>query len=275
MAPVKNVLIVEDERDWSDIYERAVAKRSIDAVRIATSLEEAEMLVAAMAFAVAFVDIGLDSHDDRNVDGLRVLEEFAKSGDQTSLFVVTAKGTLKIARDAMKKYNALDVLDKGEVNPADLPRLLDEGLQAYEQAAAKSSVQAHDVVRGKMEPWLWDDRILRAMNVERGIQTLYPFLDGLFEPLLPVVGRYKSQQVEIDPSTSVAYGEYWSRSIGTALLICFGNEDHVSANIGEKLSGNGVPEVRKVGRIIRDHSLANLRGLVFELSGQTRSSFFG
>jgi ActR/RegA family two-component response regulator len=275
MAPAKNVLIVEDERDWSDIYERAVAKRSIHSVRIATNLEEAEMLVAAMAFAVAFVDIGLDAHDDRNVDGLHVLKELAKSGDQTSLIVVTGKGTMKIARDAMKKYNALDVLDKGEVNPVILPKLLDEGLHAHDQAAAREPIRVHDVVRGKLEPWLWDDRILRAINVEGGVQTLYRFLDGLFEPLLPIVGRYKGQQVEIDPSTSVAYSEYWSRSIGKAVLVCFGNEDHVPVNIGERLAGNGVPEVRKVGRIIWDHSLANLRGMVFELSGQTRSSFFG
>jgi len=273
MAPVENILIVEDDRTWSDIYERAIATRGIHTVRTATNLEDAEMLLAAMAFAVAFVDVGLDEHDDKNVDGLSVMEKLERSGDQTSVIVVTGKGTMEIARDAMKKYNAVDVLDKGKVNPEDLPELLDEGLQAYKQAAAGRSTRVQDVLRGKLDSWLWDDQILRAIDVDAKI--LNKFLDDLFLPLLPVVARYKGQQIEIDPATSIVYGEYWSRAIGMPLLVCFGDQDHVAATLEENLPDKGFLSIRKVGRIIRDHSFATVRGMVFELSGQTRSSFHG
>jgi ActR/RegA family two-component response regulator len=275
MAPVENILIVEDDRVWSEIYERAIARLGTYAVRTATTLEDAEMLVAAMAFAVAFVDVGLDEHDDRNVDGLRVMQELADSEDRTSLIVVTGMGTLQIARDAMKKYNAVDVLDKPQVDPADLPKLLDEALQAYKKASASRPARVQDVFRGKLEPWLWDDRIQRAIHIDGGIQSLYHFLEDLFLSLLPLVPRFKGQQVEIDPSTSIAHGEYWSRAIGAPLLVCFGTEDRVAATLAEQPSGNGFLAGRNVGKIIRDRSFANLRGLVFQLPGQLRSSFFG
>lgn len=185
MSSIENVLIVEDERDWSGIYERAIATRGIERVRTATSLEDAEILLAAMAFAVAFVDVGLDEHDDTNVDGLRVMQKLERSGDQTSLIVVTGKGTMQIARDAMKKYKALDVLDKAQVEPADLPKLLDEGLQAYKHAVASKSTRAQDVLRGKLDPLVWDDRMQRAIDVDGGIQTLHRFLDDFSFPCYP------------------------------------------------------------------------------------------
>jgi ActR/RegA family two-component response regulator len=275
MAPIENILIVEDDRAWSEIYERAIARRGIQTVRIATSLEEAEMLLAAMAFAVAFVDVGLDEHDESNVDGLRIMQKLEESQDQTSLIVVTGKGSLQIARDAMKKYNAVDVLDKARVDPADLPKLLDEGLQVYKTATAAQSTRARDVLRGNLEPWFWDDRIQRAIQVDGGIGNLYQFLEDLLLPLLPVVSRYKGQQVEIDPSTSIAYGEYWSRAIGAPLLVCFGNENRVAATLAEHPPDNGFLGAGSIGKIIRDRSFANVRGLVFQLLGQTRSSFYG
>jgi ActR/RegA family two-component response regulator len=275
MSSIENVLIVEDERDWSGIYERAIATRGIQAVRTATSFEDAEILLAAMAFAVAFVDVGLDEHDDTNVDGLRVMQELERSGDHTSLIVVTGKGTLQIARDAMKKYNALDVLDKARVEPEDLPKLLDEGLQAYRQATASNLARVQDVLRGKLDPWVWDDRIQKAMDVDGGIQEIHKFLDELFLPLLPVVPRYQGYRVEIEPSRSIAHGEYWSRAIGAPVLVCFGNKDRVTSMLEEKLPGDGLLQASRVGRILRDHSASSLRGVAFELSGQTRSSFHG
>lgn len=68
-----NVLLVEDERRWSEIYERAVRRVGFESVRAVTTFSDAEQAVDSMRFAVAVVDIGLHVDDDRNVDGLRVM----------------------------------------------------------------------------------------------------------------------------------------------------------------------------------------------------------
>jgi len=74
LAATRNLLIVEDDPEWCDIYTRAAAREGMHTVKVATDLTRAAALINELQFAVAFIDIGLDVADDRNIDGLRVMD---------------------------------------------------------------------------------------------------------------------------------------------------------------------------------------------------------
>ena len=80
-------------------------------VKVAEDLAEATALIDEMQFAVAFVDIGLDVANDRNIDGLRVMDKIRSAHDETSIVVVTGRSgqdVLPIAKDAVRRYGAHD-----------------------------------------------------------------------------------------------------------------------------------------------------------------------
>jgi len=135
-ATVDNpVLIVDDEDAWCEIFRRAViAQGTVTTIKVAKDLASAERLIEATKFAVAFVDIGLDATDDRNMAGLQVIKRIRATSKETSIIVVTGRSgqdLLRVAHDAIQKYDALDVIAKRNVMPADIGALLDAGLAAY------------------------------------------------------------------------------------------------------------------------------------------------
>ena len=130
-----HVLIVDDEVAWCEIFRRAIiAQGTVKTIEVARDLASAERLIEATNFAVAFVDIGLDSDDDRDMGGLRVIQKIRATAQETSIIVVTGRSAadlVSVTHDVIKKYNALDVVAKSNVMPSDISKLLDSGLAAY------------------------------------------------------------------------------------------------------------------------------------------------
>jgi ActR/RegA family two-component response regulator len=273
----ENVLIVEDEDEWSGAYERAVhALGENYTVKIAKDLVSAERLIEATKFAVAFVDVGLDINDDRNVDGLRVMERIRASDDDTSIIVVTGRSgqdVLSITRDAIKKYGAYDTVGKSSVAPADIRRLLEGGLEEYRKAAAAGRRGAHEALRGDAEAMAWDHRLMQAMNFKGNASDFYEFLNRLLGGYLPMVTRQGGGQLDIDASTGLVYGDYWSRAIAAAVAVCFGAAEQFDQAIGVHCTGG-----RLLGRYEIEGSLKELaghgvKGAVFALAEGRREDF--
>ncbi len=276
MEIVDSVLIVEDEDDWSGIYERAARRRRIGTIKIAKNLRQAEMLLDAMRFAVAFVDIGLDVGDDRNIDGLRVMAKIRALDDPTSIIVITGRSgrdVLPITRDAIKKYDAFDTVGKVPIDPGDITDLLTSGLAAYRKEVGANPPRVNEVLQGGLAGWEWDDQILRATRITGGVATLYGFLDRLFARFLPVVTRRGSAHVRLDSTNGVAYGDYWSRAIGKGVVICFGNESPVETVAQAVRSGRPLLDKYDVGEILNESSAGGVRGIVYELNSASRHSF--
>jgi ActR/RegA family two-component response regulator len=273
----KNVLIVEDEDEWRRIYERAVSSQQPgQTVKVARDLTSAKRLIDSTKFAVAFVDVGLDISDDHNVDGLRVMQKIRDTGDETSIVVVTGRSgqdVLPIARDAIKKYGAYDTIGKGSAGPSDIKRLLTGGLEAYRSAITSQLTDARNSIRAMADPMLWDRRVTDAIDFRGSVKDLYGFLDQLFGGYLPLVNRLGSENVQIDSQNKIVYGHYWSRAIGTGVLICFGAAEvfdksikAVSADPGALTSsGDSVP-----ARELTSHGI---RGAVFITEGSRRDEF--
>lgn len=233
MSAGDNILIVEDEEEWSQAYKRAIdAVGGNHTVKVAKDLTTAEDLIGTTKFAVAFVDVGLDVADDRNVDGLSVMERIRATGDETSIIVVTGRSgqdVLPITRDAIKKYDAYDTVGKRTVEPADLRKLLQGGLEVYRKAVETGSKSAQNALRGETETVAWDDKVVRHIGFKGNATEFYRFLNRLLRDYLPVLGKQDGAALDISSTTALAHGVFWSRAIGSAIVVCFGSAPQFDA----------------------------------------------
>lgn len=277
MTTINNVLIVEDEDDWCAIYERTARREGVSTIKVAKTFSEAERLIDAMEFAVAFVDVGLDVSDDRNVDGLRVMEKIRAVGDETSIIVITGRSgrdVLPITRDAIIKYHAYDTVGKVPLEPSDLRRLLQGGMKAYKNSASSERPTVHQVLRGDTPGWKWDDEMMRFTQIRGDVRRLYDFLDRLFLRFLPAIALGKGKAVSVHDASGIAYGVFWSRAVGGAIVTCFGADQEVNKAIesAQSTSGALVGDVR-AGAVLHTASAGGVHGAVFALSDARRESF--
>jgi CheY-like chemotaxis protein len=269
----ENILIVEDEKEWRGIYERAAGSLgSPHEIRVATDKASGERLIEAMKFAVAVVDIGLDGSDDRNVDGVRVMEKIRTLGDETSIVVVTGRSgqdVLQITRDALMKYGAYDTVAKNRISPADIRQLIEGGLVAYREVAPPTRLDARDALSGELHPWAWDDRATRVIGFRGDMGMFYDFLRRLFDDYLPLVPHRTALRTIADPERKLLYGLYWSRAIGAALSIFFG----ASAEFESALMTTGMFRDSIELAPIRRADAPGVRGEVFAMKDYERDAF--
>jgi FixJ family two-component response regulator len=268
-----NVLIVDDEQSWRELYEDEVRRISVGAIRSVENLRSAEKAVEEMCFGVAIVDVGLDENDDRNVDGLMVMRKIRDVGDRTSIIVVSGRSgrdVLSIVRDAMKTYGAFDAVAKGTVVPADLRKLVESGIQAYRDASSDDRRQMHDAARGDMPMVLWDDYVMRGTTLRGGVVSLHAALEGLLLPFGPLVpGDLRGVRV-LD---GLACGPFWSRGIGRPIVACFGSAEGAAAAVATAKSGGVLLESYRVAEILQDYRAEGTYGAVFALSGGSRRDY--
>jgi len=282
LAVSENLLIVEDNKEWSRQYNNAATAEGFSTIRVAPSLAPAIELVEEMRFAVAFVDIGLSMGDERNADGLRVMEKIRSFGDKTSIIVVTGRDggdVVPILRDAFKEYHITDVVRKKESDPERLRQLVREGLAAFGERVSTSEMSGHESLRQAVdgvEPWQLDDQLLRMARIDRGADGLYEFVDKLLAGLLPLVWAENSDgAVAADAEARLIHGTGWSRGIGKPIAICFGEVDRAQSAVASaeetgKLLGTYLTE-----SVIRRVSANGLHGAVFAMRNAPRASFVG
>ncbi len=268
-----NVLLVEDERSWSEIYERAVRRVGLDNIRVAETFAAAENAIDSMRFALALVDIGLHVDDDRNVDGLRVMEKIRAAGDRTSIIVITGRSgrdVIPIIRDAIKKYDAHDTIAKSTLLPADLRKLVESGLRAYELGSSEDKASLFAALRGDVEPHIWDDKVMRGAATDGGSAGLYRLMQTLFGPFVPLVAGEPSG---IHIKDGLACGIFWSRGIGEAVVGCFGSSSRMKAALETARSSGLLLGMYSVGQPLGEYTAASTQGVVYTLADHVRADF--
>ncbi len=277
MTTARNLLIVEDESEWCDIYAVVAKRKGVRTVKIAENLAQAAALVDEMQFAVAFIDIGLDVSDDRNIDGLRVMDKIRSVKDETSIIVVTGQSrtdVLPITRDSIMRYHAHSiVLGKGNITLGDMEEALKTGLEVFEKRNSLSAVPAHTALKGDLESLMWEDQVMSGTSVQEGVHGLYEFLGLLVSEFLPLVPAKPGAAVTKDAVTGVMHGTYWSRSIGAAVVICFADSARAESDIEPAKSGRRLLGIYDVGATLNEFSVHAVSGAVFALSSAPRSSF--
>lgn len=271
----ENLLIVEDDPEWCGIYQRIGSAEGLTTIKVADDLRQANSLIDAMRFAIAFIDVGLSVGEDQNVDGLRVMRKIREMGDQTSIVVVTGRSgrdVLSITRDSIVKYQVHDIVGKAEIGLKDLRALVRTGLNAFQKKAA-SDRSAHELLRGEVPALVWDDEMLRGTGVKDGVMSFYDFLDHLMSGLLPVVAGQSGGAAAADPATGLMHCSYWSRSIGKAIAVCFGDAELAHREMNSARSEGCLLGRYNVSTLLQDFQGHGLCGGVFELVNATRDNF--
>jgi ActR/RegA family two-component response regulator len=274
----ENLLIVEDDTEWCDAYARAATREGVRVVRVAKDLTGAKSLINDMQFAVAFVDIGLNIGDDQNVDGLRVMEAIRATGDKTSIVVVTGRSgrdVLPITRDAIKKYDAHEIIGKADIEPQDIRKLLVSGLDAFEKRSSAVHPHVNEVLNGALQPLEWDDQVLRIAQAKDGAQGLHGFLDRLLPEFFPLVADRDSAASRIEPEAGLVHGRYWSRSVADAVAVCFGDQKRAIPEIELAISSGSLLNRYAVGEVLKRSTGNRLSGAVFALNGTQRADYAG
>jgi CheY-like chemotaxis protein len=273
MAVSVNALVVEDDPEWSRIYKRALGKVGVDRVEVAEAYEGASTKIDSLRFAVAVVDIGLAVDDDTNVDGLRVMEKIRQVGDPSSIIVVTGRSgrdVVSIIRDSLRKFDAYDTIAKSTYNPAELRGLLEGGLDKFRHALGDDKKQLYAALRGKTDPLVWDDKMLRgAAGGTGGVGELYRLVEGLlgsFVPLVPGDG-------EVRLLDGIASGAFWSRGTGEPIVACFGTAERVDEAVKEAAESGVLLGRYRVREVSGRHSSASTKGMVWRLADHDRSDF--
>lgn len=269
--PIGNVLIVEDDKVWQEIYLRNLSPLHAGALRLVGTLDEALKAIDEMAFAVAFVDIRLDEADQQNTDGLRVLEALGKTRDRTSSIMVTGYPTVAITRDALKEHHAYEAIGRGEVDPEKIQGMVDVATEERNRRANVEDPKAPEVVRGRRTVWDWDSEMLEVTGSKGGADGLYRMVESLADPFLPLVAGSDADHLKRHDGTGLAMGAFWSRAIGGAVVVAFGQVDPMKAarDGGELESFAGEP----LGEILREREKGGLAGVVAAVPGRIRSSF--
>jgi DNA-binding NtrC family response regulator len=168
------ILIVDDERDHADGMVEALEKQCDKAIAVYTGNDAIEIL-RDQQIDVVVTDLKLEGE----IDGLAVLEEAKKHGDQTQVILATAYATIDTCKEAIKR-GAYDYL----VKPIDIGQLRTLVAQAAQKATAASANQAQGP-KVEEEGFRFD-----------GVRGKSPAMTGIFEVLRRVAPTNISVLIE-------------------------------------------------------------------------------
>ena len=269
-------LIVEDTSDIQESYKRSIERKAGIPI-VAATYDEAIAAVKRRFFPVAIIDVRLSEDDETNVDGLRVLEFIHQVGNSTKAILITGYGSFEIAREAFKKYQVFEGLEKG-VSLATIENTIDRALQRFKEQSTHAKPSYSEMLNGSLTAlWEWEDRALRLFSPKGGAEGLYRFLATLLPEFIPLIQDAHKLGCSINDSKKVAAGIFWSRGRGLPVLIAFGQKAAVV-----KLQSDSEPADLKdlfpntalrVGALIKKAELHGLYGIVRELANAEFSLF--
>jgi CheY-like chemotaxis protein len=194
-------------------------------------LPEALDLLDRHFFHVAIVDIRLVDDQPGNQDGIEVVKRISQADEGTRAIIITAFGTIKMARDAFKEYEVSEFMEKQTHDQARF-------CQVVEQAVEEARGQIMD--RRGRGPGLRD--LIRGVSPQEIQEALasggLEELDALFKRLLydfhPLLSdRQEARLIEREGKPAMVEACYWSRMSGQPILVRFGRRQDVEKEVME------------------------------------------
>jgi CheY-like chemotaxis protein len=275
-APTR-ALVVEDVPSWVGILSRAARRAGISEVVTCEDLKAARDALRGARFDVAILDIGLDPDDDLNTDGIRVLEAIReKDGDGTRCVLVTGwQGGDRLAvQSAAQEKHGVDWAFMKE--KYDAQALIDKLSELLEQAAASRLEKTPmENLGAEMEPFLFQDQLLRALSPHGGVQTIYTLVSRLLGAAIPIIAQDPNRPMETGPG-GMTVGLYWSRALRSAVAVGVASaaawpddKSVVPDSVRRLLPPDTRPE------LIDSTRERNIQGRLWELPGLDRDEFPG
>ncbi|MGA9351274.1 MAG: response regulator [Anaerolineae bacterium] len=156
----RNILIVEDIRDWRDQLASTLQR---DGYTVTTVANYGEALgeLRRNEYQLVIVDLRLSSADENNRDGMILLGDLAAL--KIPAIVVTGYGTAELARRAFRDYGTLDFLEKKDLGLEKLRQVVREAFRKAEEMEKELSELRAKFLRGEIVR-LPQDRLERALR---------------------------------------------------------------------------------------------------------------
>ncbi len=104
-------LVVEDDNSWQQILSEILSDCGLE-VDVASSVDEASLILKAQPHRLAVVDLSLSPNDHNNYDGLRVLDAVRRLDPNCRTILLTGFATVELAVTALTDYGAFTFLRK-------------------------------------------------------------------------------------------------------------------------------------------------------------------
>lgn len=275
-APTR-ALVVEDQPTWVGILSRAARRAGVSEIVICESLDEAREELRSARFDVAILDIGLDAADDLNADGIKVLEAIREvDGGSTRCVLVTGwegGDRLALQSEAQEKYGVDWAFMKEKYDRRAFIAKLTELLE--QAAASRFDKTPMGNLAANIQLSIFEDRLLRALSTNGGVQTVSTLVSRLLSSSIPIVALHPDLPMETGPD-GVTVGLYWSRALSTAVAVGLApaakwpdDERKIPGSLSRLLPDGVAPE------LIDSTKERNIQGRLWELPEIARGEFPG
>lgn len=181
---LNQVLVVEDDPQWQNLFREFVADAGCEAVVTASAIEAINAL-DQQQFALLVADISLSQPDHADEGGMRVLRHNARRAKPVPALVVTGYATVDVAVESLAELNARYLFKK---DVFDLPRfvgLMRELTQPADLATRAASLGLSDrefevlllVSRGLTNREIADELVLSVNTIKKHTQNIFTKLN--------------------------------------------------------------------------------------------------
>lgn len=278
MKTPTRALVVEDVDDWSTVLERAARRAGASEVVVCRDLGSLRDALRWARFDIALLDIGLDQHDDTQSDGAKALALIREiDGDGTPCVIVTGwpGDRLDLQATLSRDFGVEWAYMKERYDAATVIGKLSELLQnAGERRIAATSMRTTPMraLAADVEPFVFEDQVIRRLSPTSGIETVYTLVARLLAPVLPLVPLSPREPMSTG-SDGALVGVYWSRALAAAVAVELVtvddllDDDVAAAHLETRLSLPQRPE--RLGTA----NQRNLVGRLWELPTLSRDRF--
>ncbi len=126
---MSHILIVDDGIDWREMLADLIKEiYPMFQVATAASVDEAKSFLETEDIVLAILDIRLDERDERNTEGLTLMEFIHNTYPQIQVLIITGYANLDTVRRAMQPNQAgvrlaHDYVEKDKIQTELLPRI--------------------------------------------------------------------------------------------------------------------------------------------------------
>ncbi len=143
-SPAFRALVIEDDHSWQQILSEILTDCGLE-VDIASSVDEATLILRAQPHRLAVVDLSLSPNDHNNYDGLRVLDAVRRLDPNCRTILLTGFATVELAVTALTDYGAFTFLRKESFHRSQFRDIVYRALASAPQQLGPEPVSTSEV----------------------------------------------------------------------------------------------------------------------------------
>ncbi len=209
------ILVVDDDISWLRNYEKTLTKTGY-VVFSASEYQGAIDLVERHYFHAAILDVRLVDKDEKNKQGMEILNLISSKQEKTGIFLVTAYPDFEKSKEAYSKHNILDFVDKQEYDASELLMKLDNGVKLSNIFLDETKKELSNFAR---------EEVSKKIG-EKANPDIARILESILTPLTPI--KKKNRHINQSRENVFLFAStYWSRFEGAEYAVQIGQRKQI------------------------------------------------